>query len=355
MNPLTLLIKPAAGLCNMDCGYCFYRPVSSVRENRIMTRDTVDLLIRKIIEYRPSAITVMFQGGEPLLAGLDYYRYFTDSLRKNLRVRVSFAIQTNGLLIDDEYAGFFGANDILLGVSLDGNRETNDRNRVDDSGSGTFDRVMESVDILRRHKVDFNILSVIDDGNVNEIEETYGFFKKNGFMYIQFIPCVGSRGKAFLSAENYRLFLKKTFDLWYADFVRGEYISVRHIDNFLSILLGDPPESCDMCGVCGSYFTVEANGDIYPCDFYCDDSHRVGSLDDERPFDINEKHNAFIEESMLIHSRCQGCGYHFICRGGCKKDRFNNFSENRYCTAYKDFFAYAGPRMASIAKSIKGE
>ena len=355
MNPLTLLIKPAAGRCNMNCGYCFYRSLSAGRENRIMTRDTVDLLIRRIAAYRPSALAVMFQGGEPLLAGLDFYRYFIGAVRKNLRVPVSFAMQTNGLLIDDAYAGFFRANGFLLGVSLDGNRETNDRNRVDNSGSGTFDRVMKSVAVLRRHKVEFNILSVVDDGNVNEIEETYRFFKKNDFSYIQFIPCVGARGNAFLATENYGLFLRKTFDLWYEDYAGGDYVSVRHIDNYLGILLGSPPESCAMCGVCGSYFTVEANGDIYPCDFYCDDAHRVGSLHDETPFEINEKHRAFIEESKIIHERCQSCGYHFLCRGGCKKDRINGDSENRYCKAYKDFFAYAGARIFEIASSIKGE
>ena len=353
MNPLTLLIKPAAGLCNMNCRYCFYRPVSSGRENRIMTRDTVDLLIRKIEEYRPSALTVMFQGGEPTLAGLDYFVYFVGSVRKNLRVPVSFALQTNGLLIDDEYAAFFRENNFLLGVSLDGNRETNDRNRVDNSGRGTSDRILKAVDILRAHKVDFNILSVIDNESVKEIEETYRFFKENGFSYIQFIPC-GAGGGSPLTAGNCGLFLKKTFDLWYEDYIMGEYISVRHIDNYMAILLGNPPESCDMCGVCGSYFTVEANGDIYPCDFYCDEEHKLGSLYDERPFEINEKHKAFIEESKIIHSRCRECRYHFICRGGCKKDRFNGFSENKYCGAYKEFFEYAGERMSSIADSIKG-
>lgn len=354
MDPLTLLIKPAAGLCNMRCGYCFYRPVSANRENRIMTRDTVDLLIRRILAYRPASLSVIFQGGEPTLAGLDFYRYFLGSVRKNLRAPVSLAIQTNGLLIDDAFAAFCAENEVLLGVSLDGNKRTNDRNRVDPGGDGTFDRVMKSVGILRRRHAAFNILSVVDDENVKELEETYRFFRENGFFHIQFIPRVGAHGGASLSAENYGLFLKKTFDLWYADYIGGTYVSVRHIDNYIGILLGRPPESCAMCGVCGSYFTVEANGDIYPCDFYCDDAHRVGALSDERPFEINEKHKAFIEESQKIHSRCRDCAYHFICRGGCKTDRINGFSENRYCAAYRDFFAYAGARMSSVARRIQG-
>ncbi|MBR2731257.1 MAG: SPASM domain-containing protein [Clostridia bacterium] len=353
MHPLTLLIKPAAGLCNLNCRYCFYRPVSADRENLIMTYETVDLLIRKLAAFRPTSLTVMFQGGEPTLAGLEFYRYFVAAFRNNLRVPVSFAMQTNGLLLDDAFAAFFRENRFLLGVSLDGTGETNDRNRVDSDGNGTHDRVMQAVALLRRHRVEFNILSVVDNDSVKALGETFRFFKENGLSYIQFIPCLGTDDHAALTVENYALFLKNTFDLWYSYYIREDYVSVRHIDNYMGIFLGSPPENCAMCGVCGSYFTVEANGDLYPCDFYCDDAHRIGSLSDENPFVINEKHRAFIEESKVIHSHCQGCRYHDICRGGCKADRIDGFAENRYCAAYKEFFAYAAPRMSAIARRIK--
>lgn len=353
MKPLTLLIKPAAGLCNMKCRYCFYRSASEGRENRIMTRDTVDLLIRKTAEFRPSALTVMFQGGEPLLAGIDYYRYFTDAVNNNLRIPVSYALQTNGLLIDDVFADFFAEHYFLLGVSLDGNRKTNDRNRVDDCGNSVFDRVMDSVRILRKHNVDFNILSVIDSESAKETESTFEFFKANGLSYIQFIPCVGENNGISLSAEAYESFLKNSFDLWYDDYKRGEYISIRHIDNYIGILLGYPPENCAMCGICGSYFVIEANGDVYPCDFYCAEEHRLGSVSNEKPFVSNDKHRAFIDESRIIHSNCRECRYHFLCRGGCKADRINGFSENRFCKAYRNFFEYSYERMLSTARSLK--
>ena len=349
MNPLTLLIKPAAGLCNMNCSYCFYRSASAARENRIMTNDTVDVLIQRIKAYQPSALSVMFQGGEPTLAGIDYYQYFIDRVQENLSVPVQYALQTNGLLIDEAYAAFFQKYGFLIGLSLDGNRKTNDRYRRDRNGSSVLPQILHAAAILKKHPVNYNILSVIDDENANDIVSTWNYFKKHGFDYLQFIPYVDEGNGVSLSAEAYGTFLKKVFDLWYADYRNGNYISVRHIDNYIGILLGRPPENCAMCGVCGSYYVVEANGDLYPCDFYCQDAYRVGSLYDERPFAIGEMHQAFIEESRLIHSHCRDCEYHFICRGGCKKDRCNGFSENKYCKAYQDFFAYAGERMMRIA------
>ncbi len=353
MKPLTLLIKPSAGLCNMKCRYCFYRSASEGRENKIMSTGTVDLLIRRISEFRPSALTIMFQGGEPLLAGLDFYRNFTRAVGNSIRANVSYALQTNGLLIDDDYAAFFAENKFLLGVSLDGKRETNDRYRVDSGGEGVFDRVMNSIEILRRHNVDFNILSVVDDENARDIEKTYAFFRECGFSYIQFIPCVGEENGVSLFPASYEYFLKKSFDLWHEDYMRSEYVSVRHIDNYIGILLGNPPENCAMCGICGSYFVVESNGDIYPCDFYCIDEYRLGSLSDERPFDLGEKHRSFIEESRIIHSSCADCRYHFLCRGGCRADRINGLTRNRYCKAYYNFFEYAYERMSDISGSLK--
>ena len=154
MNPLTLLIKPAAGLCNMNCSYCFYRSASAARENRIMTNDTVDVLIQRIKEYQPSALSVMFQGGEPTLAGIDYYQYFIDRVQENLSVPVQYALQTNGLLIDEEYAAFFQKYGFLIGLSLDGNRKTNDRYRRDRNGSGVLPQIVHAAAILKKHQVD---------------------------------------------------------------------------------------------------------------------------------------------------------------------------------------------------------
>ena len=116
--------------------------------------------------------------------------------------------------------------------------------------------------------------------------------------------------------------------------------------------MGNPPESCAMCGVCGSYFVVEANGDLFPCDFYCSKEYKLGSVFDEAPFEINEKQRAFIEKSHLIHKRCSECEYYILCRGGCRRDRIDNYTRNKYCAAYKEFFGYAGERMVTLAREL---
>lgn len=199
---------------------------------------------------------------------MDFFERTVKKIKENISCRVSFSLQTNGLLIDGDYARFF---------------------------------------------------------------------KENGLI---------------LSAENYSYFLKELFDLWYDDYIKGEYISIRHIDNYIGILLGNPPENCAMCGVCGKYFVVEANGDIFPCDFYCKDELRLGSVFDDKPFDENEKQKQFIEQSFIIHRECEKCKYYPLCRGECRRDRVNFLTENKYCSAYKEFFSYALERMIEITKGI---
>ncbi|MBR0113356.1 MAG: radical SAM protein [Clostridia bacterium] len=353
MKNLVLLVKPAAGLCNMQCRYCFYKSASSGRENRIMTPETVDELIRKIKEYAPSSLSVMFQGGEPTLAGIGFFSDFVKRVKESIDVPVAYSIQTNGLLVDDEFARFFKENGFLVGVSLDGNRKTNDRYRLDKNGESVLARVLTAISILGKHGVDYYILSVIDDENAREIESTYKYFAKHNFGYLQFIPFVDEGGGVSLSNENYETYLKKIFDLWYEDFMSGKYVSVRHIDNYIGILTGGNPENCAMCGTCGHYFVVEANGDIYPCDFYCTDEYKTGSVYDDSPFELSDKHKKFIEESFAVREKCADCRYYNLCRGGCKRDRINGYTENRYCKAYYGFFEYALQRMEKIAHILK--
>lgn len=319
-----------------------------------MTDETADVLIQKIREYRPSALCVMFQGGEPLLAGLEFYKSFAAKIKGNIKAPVSFSLQTNGLLIDDGFAQFFKENGFLVGVSLDGDRKTNDRYRLDTNGGSVFEQALRSISILKKHEVDFNILSVIDGENAGDIESTYSFFKEQGFGFLQFIPCIDESNGVSLTPEKYAAFLKKSFDLWYEDFINGRYISMRHIDNYINILMGNLPENCAMCGVCGNYFVVEANGDIYPCDFYCIEEYKIGSVFGERPFETNEKQKRFIEQSLLIHEKCRECRYYRLCRGGCRRDRDESLTANIYCKAYKDFFDYSADRMNKIAELLEG-
>lgn len=352
MKNLTLLIKPAAGLCNLRCGYCFYRAASSGRENAVMRRETADMLIQRIGEYRPTEVSVIFQGGEPTLAGLDFFAHFVREMAARVPARAHYAIQTNGLLIDRAFTRFFKEHDFLVGVSLDGNRKTNDRYRVDAQGESVLPRVLGAIRLLKEAGVDYNILSVVDDENAKDVDATFAYFKKHGFSNVQFIPCVDEGGGVRLSCDAYEAFLKRSFDLWYADFTPERFTEIRHLSNYIDILAGYPPENCAMCGVCGGYFVVEANGDLYPCDFYCKEAWRLGSVFDEAPFAPGEKQRAFVAASYRIHAHCKGCKYYALCRGGCRRDRTDDLTKNKFCRAYYHFFEYAADRLLEVTEAL---
>ena len=357
-NELSLLIKPAGALCNLNCSYCFYSRIAADRNAKagVMTDETVLALLKSAFALRPRALSIAFQGGEPTLAGLDWYRRFLRRLQEQNteNIPVALSIQTNGTRIDDAWAAFFGEHGFLVGLSLDGDRATNDRYRLDQDESSVFDRTLAAADMLERHGVDFNILSVLTDESVFEIERTYAFFKERGFRFLQFIPFVDEGTGQALRSDAYAFFLKRVFDLWYQDFQRGTYISIRHIDNYIRILLGDTPENCAMCGVCGRYFVIEADGSIYPCDFYCRAPYRLGTVFDPAPFGDSETHRAFLAQSCLIHASCASCRYAFLCRGGCRRDRTDALTKNKYCDSYRAFFDDALERMQTVARQVAG-
>ena len=347
------MVKPAAGLCNMDCGYCFYKTAGAGGPGGIMSDETVRALAERIREARPSSLNIAFQGGEPLLAGPDFFRRFTARIKASVRCPVFYSVQTNGTRLDGATAAFLKENGFLVGLSLDGDRVTTDRYRRMKNGGSAFERVLESAALLKEHGVDFNILSVVDDENAGEIERTYAFMKEQGFYRLQFIPCVDEGRGVALSAEKYEAFLKTSFDLWYNDFTAGNEVYIRHIDNWLCVLLGYPPESCAHRGVCGGYYVVEADGSVYPCDFYCKEEYKLGTVFSGAPFGPSEKMSAFIARSKVIHEHCRGCEYRFLCRGGCLRDRTDGDTSNRYCSACRGFFAYAAGRLADAARTLR--
>ena len=351
-RPLSLLIKPVSGRCNLDCRYCFYRRGREENSVPVMTRRTVDTLIAKLAEAAPASVSFAFQGGEPLLAGLDFYRYFTASAKQALPAPLSFSVQTNGTLVDDAFAAFFRENGFLVGVSVDGDRETHDRYRRDRAGNGVYARVLAGIDALKRQNAPFNILSVVDDANAADLPRTWERFRALDWNYLQFIPCIDGGTGVSLSAEAYERFLKQSFDLWYDTLMNGTYVSVRHIDNYVGLLMGRPPESCAAGGVCGGYCVVEADGGLYPCDFYCEEPWRLGSVYDAEPFAPNETQRLFTEQSLLIRETCKACRYFALCRGGCRRDRTADLLKNRYCEALRAFFDYAIDRMKAAAEAF---
>ena len=366
MPSVQLLIKPVSGSCNMRCRYCFYEDEAGMRETACygkMTPETARTLIRKTLDAAEGSASFVFQGGEPTLAGLSFYRFFTDTVTEynHKSLRVEFAIQTNGLLLSDEWCEFFAQNRFLVGLSLDGPRDIHNRNRRLTDGKGSFDRVMQSVELLKAHGCDFNILSVVTAHS--DADKIYHFFRKNQLLYQQYVPFIprldGKKGEVFLSAQQYGKFLKRLFDLWYEDLAAGMEIHNRDFENWIGMLAGIPPEHCGLCGHCQTQYVVEADGSVYPCDFYVLDCFRCGNLTTDSFSQINDsiQSSGFAVPSFHVDSSCRTCPHYPVCRGGCRRYR-EPFLPNGlpgksiFCASYLDFFSYASPRMRRLAASL---
>lgn len=370
MPPLSVLIKPAAGLCQYRCRYCFYADVLSHREapaNAVMSPDTLEALVRKALSYGEGSVTFSFQGGEPMLAGLDFYRELI-RLQKRYRrgAKILNAIQTNGGLINDEWADFFAENRFLVGLSMDGDRETHDLYRKDADGNGTFLKTEESAEMLRRRGVDFNILCVVNRQVASRPVETYEALRKYGFL--QFIPCIdafdGDGPRFSPTAEEMGEFLVKTFDLYRRDIEAGEYVSVRTFDNYIQILNGGRPENCAMTGRCACYFVIDADGSVYPCDFYVLDEWRLGNIrqDSFAQMSRSPRAGAFVSSSVYMHPECRTCAHYSLCRGGCRRDRepFDDMGrpgKNKYCEGFRAFFDKRGKELRALARraALRGQ
>lgn len=361
MQHLTILIKPASSLCNMRCDYCFYRDISSQREIRsygIMSDKTLDTLMRRAFAFAEKSISFVFQGGEPMLAGIDFFKTVVAYQHKyNSRgIAVYNTIQTNATLIDEDFAAFFADNRFLVGVSLDGDKVLHDKHRHFENGDGSYDRVLNGIELLQKHCVDFNILAVISSDSAASPAAVYSALRK--YRYLQFIPLIDDFGKCnatfSLSAADYGHFLSEVFELYYRDIINGDYVSIRDFDSYVNMLRGYPPSSCAMQGRCGGYFTVEADGSVYPCDFYVTDEYKAGNICDSSFFTLakSDKLKSFIESSCSVDERCRECKWIRLCRGGCRRHREPFPTLNKFCQAYSTFFENSYDKMCRVAKML---
>lgn len=368
MPPLSLLIKPSSGNCNLRCRYCFYHSIAENRDVKsygFMSEDTLEVMVKKAFEYASISCTFAFQGGEPTLIGLPFYQKLIQLQKKyNVKkIKVNNAIQTNGILIDEKWAEFLHENDFLVGLSLDGTKEINDINRVYANGDGSFNQIMKTVKLFNDFKVEYNVLFVVTALTAKHSEKIYNFFSKNNFNYIQFIPCLDplneQRGDSnySLTPKLFTNFLKTMFDFWYRDIKNGKLISIRYFDNLLGMFAGHPPEACGMSGVCQCQFVVEADGSVYPCDFYVLDRWKIGNIatsgfDEMRNSDTAK---TFIKDSFELHTDCKQCNWLNICRGGCRRDRDTfdgSLTKSYFCQSYKDFFEYSVSRFQELRMLI---
>lgn len=368
MKYVNLLIKPASSLCNLRCKYCFYEDEAQNRSRHsmgIMQEALADTLIHQVFEAVDSDGTVSFafQGGEPTVAGLPFFRHFTETVRRcrPSQVQVCFAIQTNGTLLNEEWARFLKAEGFLVGLSLDGFRQAHDTHRIDPEGAGTWKQVLAAKKLLDQYQVDYNALCVVTSLCARNPEKAYGSLKNLGFRYMQFIACLDPIGHPrgqepwSLTPEDYGAFLCRLFDLWYRDWAAGDYHSIRLFEDFIHILLGDGASTCATCGKCGAYLVLEGDGSAYPCDFFVLDNWKIGMITETPVAQMisSGKAAAFLNWGTDKPAECAACPHRLICNGGCKNDWYTDETgtHNYFCAAFRPLLDYALPRMRQIAQT----
>ena len=385
-----LTVKPVGPLCNLNCTYCYYLEKEAFfpKNNNYRMSDTVlNALIHKTFLSKsvPEA-TFCWQGGEPAIMGLDFFRRAITLQKKYARgSRVINVFQTNGTLLNDEWCEFFSENNFLIGLSLDGTQEIHDHYRVDREGNPTFEKVIRALELLKKHNVNYNVLSTINRNSSLYPLEIYRFFKECGVEFMQFLPVVerepgpaskklGIRlskppenGQADLSKsvtpwsvepEKYGDFLTRIFDHW----VRYDVGSV-YVTNFefaLAQWLGLPSNECMFSKHCGRCLAIEHNGDVYSCDHYVYPDYHLGNILHTPPMKLlnSKKQVAFGRaKETTLPPDCRDCVALFACHGGCQKDRFINGTGgetglNYLCAGYKKYFFHIDRYMRVMGKLI---
>ncbi|WP_068505500.1 anaerobic sulfatase maturase [Paenibacillus kribbensis] len=369
--PVSIMWKTVSEDCNLACDYCYYSTCGGKPGKTI--RRIADPLLRKVIREvmqgtRGSA-SFAWQGGEPLLAGREFFErvvsYQASLARPN--TVISNSIQTNGTLINAEWARFFRIYSFLIGVSLDGPQAIHDKRRVTASGTGSYNQVMRGIEELRKADVDFNILTVIHEGNVREAPVLMAWLEEQELRHVQFIPCMDFRsqqadapGNYLITPEEYGTFLCEAFDRWYRD--GNPVLSVRLFDNWLMKLVGLEPECCVQSSSCGGTLVLEQNGDVYPCDFYLDDRYCLGNASQDSLAEClhHPVYQAFAEQKGKLSPECKQCKFLSYCQGGCPRNRTSHTEGNMqpgqgrdyFCQSYYKLYAYGEERMLRLARNF---
>ena len=388
-RPFQVMTKPNGPRCNLDCTYCYYlekeRLYPSTKKFQ-MADDVLETFIRDYIAAQHARgvpeIMFMWQGGEPTILGIDYFRRIVE-LQAKYRPEgalITNALQTNGTLLTAEWAQFLHEHDFLVGLSIDGPRELHDRYRVDRQEKPTFDKVMAAMALLKEHAVRFNTLTVVHRRNSRHPREVYRFLRDAGAEFMQFIPIVerSPDGEVLAGAPpmdedgvEYRVtpwsvlpkvygsFLCGIFDDWIkADVGR---VFVQYFDVQLGLWLGQPAGLCWFAETCGQGMAMEHNGDLYACDHYVYAEYLLGNIMEQSLESLAESpfQQAFGDAKRDSLPRlCRECEFRFACNGGCPKHRFLNTPDgepglNYFCQSQLAFFRHAGPHLRTMAELLR--
>lgn len=366
-KPLTsVLVKPSGPDCNLGCTYCFYLKKDQLfpeTKTHRMSPEIQEEMIRQLMQQSGDSVSIGWQGGEPALMGLDFYKRAIELEQKYGHGQsVGNGFQTNGLLLDQEWAEFFKKYDWLIGLSLDGPEHIHDHYRLDKGGHKTWETVKRNAEMLLSEGVAVNAMCCITDYSSDKAEELYNYYKGLGFTWMQFIPVVErdandpSKAASFsLTDEKYGEFLIKLFDLWIADFKDGKpTTSVRHFESVFYSYVGMEAPECSFMKECGAYVVIEHNGNVYSCDFFVEPRHKLGNIKHDKIENMlnSKKQDEFGKAKTVLPRKCRFCKWYSKCFGGCTKDRVKDPADHnqpRFCYSYQMFFEHADPYLRQIA------
>lgn len=328
-----------------------------------MSLDILERVMRTFIDAAQKEVSFCFQGGEPLLAGKDFYKEVL-SLQKRIntkKIKIRNCLQTNGMLLDEAWCDFFVKNHFLIGVSLDGIEATHDAHRRTATGEPTYQRILRNIEMMNKAGVDFHILTVVTRHTSENIREIFQDYQRRGFFFQQYIACRDPFGissedhKPFLSAMEYGQFLVNLFDMWMEAYRKGKAPYIRQFENYLAMIMGISPENCEQCGNCGVTYAIEAGGEVYPCDFYMMDDFCLGNIRNCTLEEIDQKRQElhFIRNSTRFSNKCKKCPYINLCRNGCQRNRVPEEEGawiNRYCEGYQYFFFKRLPDLLNVVQ-----
>jgi len=388
-----VLTKPIGPICNLDCKYCFYLEKEKMYPGESQWRMNDAVLteyIRQYIQNQPGPeIHFAWQGGEPTLLGVDFFRRVVALQRQFAGGKTIFnAIQTNGTLLDDEWGEFLARHQFLVGLSLDGPAELHDAYRVDKRQQPTFDKVMSGLAVLKKHGVEFNTLTVVNRRNSQKPLEVYRFLKSIGSNFIQFIPLVERLAPAEMKtagfdfaapplpgqadaattvtpwsveAEQYGTFLCAIFDEWVRQDVGKTFVQL--FDVALGNWMGLGSSLCVFAEKCGSALAIEHNGDLYSCDHYVYPRHKLGNIMNHSlgaMVDLPQQLKFGADKFDSLPKYCRACEVRFACNGECPKHRFIQTPDgeeglNYLCPAYKKFFNHIDPHMKTMGRLLEND
>jgi uncharacterized protein len=367
-----IMAKPSGSACNLNCDYCFFLKKEKLYpgSNFRMSDEVHEAYIKQLFgAHQVPQVTVAWQGGEPTLMGLDFFRRSVEVQKKYAKpgTRIENTFQTNGILLNDEWCQFFHENNFLIGLSMDGPKELHDYYRKDKGGHGTYDRVMKAAHLLQKHKVEFNILCTVNSKNADYPLEVYRFFRDElGTHYIQFIPIVERDNESGFQEGNkvtdrsvrpdqWGRFLIAIFDEWVRRDVGQTF--VLNFDGALAGWLGRAGTVCIFGPTCGLGMALEHNGDLYSCDHFVEPNYYLGNIMERPMIELvaSEKQRKFGKDKKdSLPHYCRECEVLFVCNGECPKNRFIETPDgetglNYLCEGYKAFFKHADKPMRIMA------